>query len=409
MAVAGWAALLLVLVLRPLLTPEPTRNNVYLKVFAPAARHFIEQQPLYQPPPPHPAAPTKANGSNGESDFRFPVLAAALLVPFELCGDRLGSVLWRLLNLGVLLVGVLALFRTGFPLVHDRFTRSVVLLVVGGTSATSLNNGQANALVLGGLLLATAAAVSVRWWSAMLAVTASAAWKIYPVSFGLVLVALRPWLLARLLPALLAAALLPLLLQPPGYVWQQYQELWADLAREDRTHELARSYRDLRLLTAVLGLPLPAALFRSLQAVAGIAIALLCRELQRRGATRRQVLDHALSLTLCWCLLLGPATERATYALFGPVLAHGLVQVLRGIDRSSRSCWIAALALTTLDVIPVTRVQQAEHPWVRVPLPMAAAVATLALILRARHELQRLRGAVQPAGVGSQEWRMTRR
>src|ERR1041384_2073274 len=107
---AGWLVLLAVLVLRPLLEGDPGRNNVYLTVFAPAARAFAEQRELYR--------------GGGSEEFRFPPVAAALLVPFELCGDRLGSSLWRVLNWLVLLLGIRGTFRAAFPMGMTRGGRA---------------------------------------------------------------------------------------------------------------------------------------------------------------------------------------------------------------------------------------------------------------------------------------------
>jgi len=113
-----------------------------------------------------------------------------------------------------------------------------------------------------------------------------------------------------------------------------------------------------------------------------------------------------LSLTLCWCLLLGPATERATYALFGPVLAHGLLQSWRNGTARDRWWWAAALFLTLLDAIPVPRLQQAEHPWLRIPLPLATLVAAIALAMRAHRDLRGLTGQPRHPGLGSDQWPM---
>jgi hypothetical protein len=374
-AVAAWAVLLLAIVLRPLLTDDLAHNNVYLTVFAPAARDFAEQRDLYR---------------GGADEFRFPPLAAALLVPFELCGDRLGSSLWRLLNWLVLLAGIRSTFRCAFPFALSQGERAIVLLVCGVAGIGSLNIGQANALILGLLMLATTGTLrGLRAWP-MAAVSLCTAVKVYPFAYGLVLAALRPRLLPALLGSVLLMALLPFAVRAPDWVMDQYRVLFRALAEEDRTLDIARAYRDVRLLTAAFGAPMSELLFRGLQVVCGAAIPLLCLLLRRHGAGPVRVLDSAFSLTLCWFLLLGPATEQVTYVLLGPVLAWGLVQSWRAGVRSDKALWSIALALLLLSQLYVTRQTQRELPWVRIPLPLATVLAAVALL---RRDLTWLKGA----------------
>lgn len=359
--------LLLVLVLRPLLAADPTHNNVYLTVFAPAARAFAAQRDLY---------------SGGSDVFRFPPIAAALLLPFEMCGDRLGSSLWRVLNWAVLLLGIRAAFRSGFPFAHSRGERAVVLLVCGVAGIGSLNNGQANALILGLLLLATTGMLRGLQTKPMTAVSLCTAFKVYPLVYGLVLAALRPRLLPSLAAGVLLVLLLPFALRQPDWVMEQYRALIHALAGEDRTGDIASAYRDLRLVTAAFGAPMPDLLFRILQVSCGGAIPALCLLLRRNGASPIRVLESAFSLTMCWMLLLGPSTEHVTYVLLGPVLAWGLVQSTRAGTRANKALWYAALALMLLAMVPVDRETQRKLSLVRIPLPLATLLAVLALTVR---------------------------
>jgi hypothetical protein len=365
---AGWLLLLSVLVLRPLCEGDPTRNNVYLTVFAPAARAFAEQRELYR--------------GGGSEEFRFPPVAAALLVPFELCGDRLGSSLWRVLNWLVLLLGIRATFRAAFPMAMTRGERAVVLLVCGTAGIGSLNNGQANALILGLLLLATTAVLRGLRARPMAAVSLCAALKVYPLAYGMVLGALRPRLLPALAGFVALAVLLPFALRAPDWVVDQYRVLIHALAQEDRTGDIARAYRDLRLIPAAFGAPMPEAWFQLLQVVCGAAIPALCLLLRWRGAAPMRVVESAFSLTLCWMLLLGPSTEQVTYVLFGPVLAWGLVRAFRARAPAGRALWGSALGLLLLSQIYVDRDTQRSMPWVRIPLPLATLLATGALVAR---------------------------
>jgi hypothetical protein len=368
-AVAGGIAL------RFLLASDPARNNVYLKVFAPAAQAFVDGAPLY--------APT--------GGFRYPPLCAALLLPFAASGDVLGSILWRALNLLLLWLGVRAVFRAGWPQPLGSRERGVFLLLLLLATVVSLNNGQPNVLILGLALLATAGVLRGDAAAPAAAVTGGTVCKVYPLAYGLVLATLRPRLLAWLLPMTVLVVALPFLLQSPDYVQQQYRELFTLLRAEDRTDDLANAYRDLRLLAAAAGWTMPEVLFRVLQVTGGLAIVAVCWSLRRRAVAMARVLEYAFSLTMCYFMLLGPATEKATYALLGPTLAWPLLVAWRQRDRGALLLWGAANLLVVLGHVaePHDRAVQAAHPWLRCFLPAAALLATVALAWRAVADLRR--------------------
>lgn len=365
-----WAALLLVLTLRPLLARDPARNNIYLKVFAPAAEAFAGQQDLYRE----------------DSGFRYPPLCAAALVPLTWLGDRWGSVLWRWLNLGVLLTGVLATFRAGLPVRLGPGERAAFLLLLAPSAVTSLNDGQTNGLLLGLLLHGVVAAMRGRGPAAGATLAGGTVIKVYPLALGLLLGVLQP---RRVLPWLALALVvlfgLPFLLQEPGWVWGQHRALVELLAAEDRTQDLANAYRDLRLVTAAMGMPMGDGPFRALGGLAGLGIAVLCWSGRRRGWSMPFTHQLAFSLTMCWFMLLGPSTEKATYILLGPTLAWGLLAAMRARSAGGIAPWTTANALVLVAhaVSQTPRSWQAEWPLLRTPLPWAALLATAALLAQA--------------------------
>ncbi len=376
----GRAALLLVLVgiaVRLLVAADPHKQNVYLKVFAPAAEAFAAGRDLYAL----------------EGGYRYPPLAAALVVPFAWCGPLLGSILWRLgLWLGCV-AGLASAFRCGFPFSPTSRERGVFLLLLLPSLTVSLNNGQPNVLIVGWSLLASTAFLRRSDGSAAWAVTGSTVFKVYPLAYGLVLATLRPRLLWWLVLAVAIAGALPFALQDVSYVRGQYGALVELLQHEDRTGDLADAYRDLRLLGAAAGLPIPAALWLPLQATGGAAIVVAGWRLRRRGCADLRVLDTAFALTSCWFLLLGPATEKATYVLLAPAVLWALQAAWRGPARGPRLWWGAVNLLFFLDhVLPGPgRDFQAAHPWVRCALPLAALLAAIGFAARAVADLRCLR------------------
>jgi len=362
---------------RLLFAADLGRQNVYLKVFVPAAEAFASGQDLYV----------------DRDAFRYPPLAAAAFVPFAACGPLLGSILWRLFLWLLFLLALRATFRAGFPMRLTSRERGLFLFGVLPMALANFNMGQPNLLVLTGLLWATVRVQGGGTVAPSAAVVGATAIKVYPLAHGLVLAALRPRLLWWLLPLLAASLLLPFLLQDPAYVWRQYGALFELLRNEDRTlpDSTAFAYRDLRLLVTAVGGDLPQHVFRVLQVLGGGGIVLLCWLLRRRGVGEARLLDHAYALTMCWFMLLGPSTEKVTYVLVAPTLMWGALEAWRVGGRGARWLWAATVALFLVDQIlpPPSRSAMLAHPWLRCASPAAAALTASLLLGRAATELRR--------------------
>jgi hypothetical protein len=380
--IAGHAAFVLLLLgvaIRLLVEADPQRQNVYLKVFARAGEAFAAGQPLYEL----------------EHGFRYPPIAAALFAPFTWLGPRFGSIAWRLAGAALLWFGVQASLRRGLPRHYTRRERGLFWLLLVPALIGSVNNGQPNALVLGLLLWATAAAWRGQPQRSGLLVAATAALKVYPLAQGLLLGVLRPRLLIGLAVGSALAAALPFVLQDPDYVAGQYRALVDLLRVEDRSTDPANAYRDLRLLLLAAGWHLPTAWFLPLQALSGAALAGLCLWLQRRKVADDVIFSGAFALMVCWFMLFGPATERVTYCLLAPALIWPVLDR----NRPRWRVWVVLNALYLLDhVLAPSRNFQAAHVWSRCPLP-ALALATASLWVVELVQAGR-RSAARPNALG---------
>ena len=362
MALGAWFALALGITLRLVFAADLARQNVFLKVFVPAAEAFQARLPLY------------AEGSG----FRYPPACAWMLGAFEAMGPLLGSIAWRLCNMAVLLAGVRACLRVGLPAQLRSGERAFLLALTALLGIGGLNNGQANALMLGCILFAAAGALELRR-------TAPAGWvafatsiKVYPFAFGMVLAVLRPrhWWTHAL--GLAAVAALPYAIAPASYVTEQYVALVQELAHEDRTGDLANAYRDLRLVMAAVGQEMPPLLFVALQGLGGLAIAVGALWMRRRDEVA--AFAFATSATLCWMLLLGPSTEKVTYHLLAIPLAWQTILAWR-LRARGRLCLLGlALLLVLVDsVYAPSRELQAAQPWLRCFSPWAALLVAVDL------------------------------
>jgi hypothetical protein len=271
----------------------------------------------------------------GLDQFRYSPAAAAFFAPWSLLPDGPGGVLWRLLNIGVFLAGLSTfcrIVRPGVPL-------SVAALLSLPLALGSINNGQANPLAAGLILLAVAAFAEERWWLAAGAVVAATAFKGYPLAVGLLLCVAAPRPFAPRLAACVAVWLaLPFALQTPEYVAGQYGGWWFRLVCDDRsTWPLDRGYHDLRTLLRAMGVAMPTPVWKAIQAAAGLACALGVGFGAWRGWGRRRLAVAAGVLGMVWMTLLGPATETCTWVLFAPAVAWAAWAV------RERSAWERAV------------------------------------------------------------------
>ncbi len=336
-AVVCWAVVVAGIGVKALAAPH--FQSCY-PIFAHAARSWQAGLDLYSPDR-RPA---------GLDCYRYSPLVTALLTPLTLVPDRLGGVLWRLLNAGVLLAGLAWCCRVGLPRRFSPTRQAVLFLLVLPLALGNLNNGQANPLVLGLVLACGAAAATGRWNAATLLITLACFLKLYPIAVALLLVAVYPRPLAgRLALALGVGALLPFVMQSPDYVARQYGG-WLDYLRGDDRSVLSveRCYRDFQLLCRVWLVPLSTTAYRVLQVVVGAALAVACVAARRAGWPRGRLLGFLLGLGTCWMTVFGPATESCTYLLATPALGWALLEAGEpGAPRWARS-WLAATYLVFL-------------------------------------------------------------
>jgi hypothetical protein len=328
LAVAAWVLVVLVVCGRGLALPHS--HSLY-PIFATAAHNWRAGEPLYDP----------AHQAAAHLDaFRYSPLVAALLTPLAAMPERLGNVLWRLLNAGVFLAGLAWWCRAVLPRSLSRDQRALLFLLVLPLCVGNLNNGQSNPLVLGFILAAVAAVAEERWNLAAACLAGACLFKLYPVAVGLLLVVVYPrQFTVRLLLALAAGLALPFLLQRPGYVAGEYACWFEYLRGDDRSaFPLELTYRDLQLLSRLSFGPMGPRLYLAVQLLAGAGMAVLCLVGRLASWPERKLLTLLVGLGCCWMTVFGPATESCTYVLLAPTLAWSLLAAWLG----ERPRWLRA-------------------------------------------------------------------
>lgn len=291
-------------------------HSVY-PILADAARSIQMGSEVYWP----------YNGLTNHDVYRYSPTVAQILAPIGMLPDRLASVLWLALN-GISLLVVCHLWtRHCAPFALQPAQKAAFLITVFVVALGSLNNSQTNPIVTALLLGAAAGVCTERWTVTACCIAIATLFKVYPLSFGLVLLLIFPRQFMFRLPAALALGLLlPFFFHAPEYVLRQYDH-WIDLvsADERKLGPLSNCYRDLWLAVRLFHLPISPLAYAVLQGIGALAVAGACLVARVSGLRTRELVGLSLNLCILWMILLGPATESSTYTILGPALGWAIV------------------------------------------------------------------------------------
>ena len=325
---ALWIALVLGVLIRSLLKPG---SGTVFPIFHTTGGRWLHGENLY----------------SGGTDYLYSPLVAALFSPFALMPFWLANIVWRLGVVATYLAGVRAWLRDGTAKIPAK-NHPLVFLILLPLSIGSINNAQANPLVVAFVMLAIIATRSARWAVGALCIGVIAYLKIYPLAAGLLLCVIFPrqfsW---RLCAVLLAFGALSFVLQKPGYVAEQYQNWIATRRVDERHYDVMNRPRDLWTLLTACGIELNLRLYFFIQLLGGGVIAALCFLGRLKKWSDDRLLTLIFTLVCCWMLLLGPATESSTYILLAPAVSLALVEAFsRPFPQWMRA--LIALVLTIL-------------------------------------------------------------
>ena len=329
-ALVIWAAILLTISVRVIM--RPASRSVY-PIFSGSAQLWWSGMDLYEPDRP----------KTVQGGYRYSPTFAILLTPFAVLPGGAGGVLWRLVSAAGLLGALAWLARSvlPWPVARDPFAWLTLLCLP--LSVQSFNNGQANVIVIAAMLATVAAVKEQRWNLASALMALAFVCKVYPLALGLLLIVLYPrQLWWRITLGIIASLFVPLVMQEPGYVIDQYGKWFALLRADDRTTAAPEDmHRDLWLLVDIYGIPLSRQAYQLLQIVGGIGVAGLLWWRQRHGWTERALLTSTLALAVTWMLTLGPVVESSTFTLLAPSFACSMVAALQGGPWKRRNLLLA--------------------------------------------------------------------
>ncbi|MBI3821195.1 MAG: DUF2029 domain-containing protein [Planctomycetes bacterium] len=362
-----WAVLCLGICVR--VYREPTRQTVWHDYGA-AGRAWVHGTDAYN-----------LDRDDGQviptmSGFRYAPVVSVLLAPFGVLPESAGAILWRLFSVGCLLAAFGWYLRAALPgcdVLADK-EKALLWLLLLPLSLASINNGQANVLLMALLLGGATATVKERWNVAAVLLAGACLLKIYPVAIALLLIVAYPRQLSwRFLAATMIGLVLPFLLQSPSYVWHQYEN-WLALVASDnrRDFDPTQGYRDFYLLlTRIIGISLTPKVYLGVQLAAGALVAGVGLLGKLRGWSAKYLVTTLLTLGCAWMVVFGPSIESCTYIQIAPALSWALIDANRpSCPRWSRYALWTVFALFAGSY--VTAWFKESRDWLYLAQPIAA-------------------------------------
>lgn len=338
-AFAVWALLLVGVAGRVL--AEPARSHTVVPIYLAAAQHWLAGEHLYRVAP-------------GMDIFRNPPWVAAAFVPLTVLPEKLVGLLWRGFGVAAFLLGLRAWLRDGLPRPLSAGETGAVFALAALPAIPSLNNGQTNLLLIGGLLFGAARASRGQFRAAGGWLALAAGLKVYPVAVALLISLARRRALPTFLAGCVGFAALPFLAPSPGYVLDEYREFVHSVRADDRAFaDPGRAPQDLYFVCRAWGRPPLRAVYLGLKLLTAAGMAGLVLLVARRDP--RAAVPLAFGLGCGWVTVLGPATEPHTYVVLGPAAAVALVLAWR--PRLFAGCLQLSLAACghALLVFPLVR------------------------------------------------------
>ena len=309
-----WGIFLLSLTIRNILRPNDVGDTgVYLA----GARHWIEGVALYT--------------YEQNIGFVYSPFAAICYTPLTLVPPFVARTLWQFFSAAILLIGFAGICKYGpFPGINGRLLAAGLVLLLP-LSMHNFVESQANALVIGFMMIAVTAVSLERWMLAAIAIGIAVYWKVYPIVVAMLFILIAPTQMTwRLLLVFLMMALIPFACQKASYVLEQYQLWYATRIQDNRlNYPLKIAPLDLwYLLVRRARLPISETAYQIFRVLSGAAIAWFCIVGRLRKWPSERILGGMFSFVCAWIILFGPASENETYLLLAPAIVLGVLESL---------------------------------------------------------------------------------
>lgn len=345
-ALALWACLAVVVCVKT--AWHDNQHSVYPQ-FAASSHHWWGDKSLYAD-----YGPTEHIDG-----YRYSPAFAVAFTPLAYLPARLGTMLWNVASIALLLWALHVFVRDVLPGEWTARREGVFLSLALAGSAIGIWSGQSNAVITASILLALAGIARERWWTASALLAVAVFIKIWPLAIVMLLVAFWPLKLTwRFAVVCAVLALVPFLTRPPSVVVWQYHEWYAGLTGPLQGRW--GGYRDAWTIWEQFCKPNAPNrhIYMAMQLVGAIGVFGWCCWQYRRLKGLAQpghLLVLIFSIWASWQLFLGPGTEQLTYGIIAPSAAWGVMVSFA----EKRMRWLTATACAMLALLPSGDIEKA--------------------------------------------------
>ena len=261
LSIIGWGGVSVYIIIFIILNPN---RNTITPMYWDASTHWLEGTALYF-----------RKGIDVNSGFCYFPHAAILNIPFALVPFTLAEVIWRILNIGLLIYGCFCIAEfVNFDKRNISFFLISVFTIV--VSYDSMRNGQLNLILVSILCIITDSIKNEKYNSAIFLCILGGALKPYLFIPLLLLCGVFPRkCILPTIVGLILFALFPYFFQNYNYVSNQYNDYWILLGKRNAMG-IARGYSDLFGLLRALGLNINVIIQTSISVLIGGLIYLCC-------------------------------------------------------------------------------------------------------------------------------------
>lgn len=298
----------------------------------------------------------------GYDGFIYLPTFAVLFTPFTWLGRDGADIAWRLGSAVLLAYSLERAVRCLLPDLRPLrrlFVLGGVMFLMLPAGVVSLRYGQATTMLYAMMLLGTVAIAETKWWTA--AIWLALAFAVKPLAIVLLLLvgALYPKLSWRLLVALIAILLVPLI-QPDPWQAAHLYRLGIDKVLSAGDPLDTRRWSDITGLLNRFGVTVSDRLLTELRVFFAL-VTLGVAAYVRRHASRVDAAFDILALSVVYLMLMCPRTEGQTYLMLGSTLGLYVAVLWHRDGRVGAAWWLSAIALGYLGI--AIAFHQLEHWW----------------------------------------------
>ena len=299
--------------------------------------------------------------------------SAILQIPFAILPYTLTEIIWRILNISLLIWACYSLARLWKSYLPINLSFFVISLFTLPLSYDALRNGQINILLAIIICFVTYSLVKEKYKTAVILCFIGLALKPYMIIPLILVLGVYPkrtfW---TAVICAIVFVLSPFAFQSPQYVLQQYKTCFLAFQTQNLAG-LNIGYSNIFGLRKVVGLTISETAVTIISVFAGLIIYIYSLIYLKRA---KNYIAPAIMMTLgiTFILLFGPKTEFNTYCIAGPFMGFLVVGGLlykRWIYVSvSLTCWIIMFSANALHKI-ITPHVNIGNSW---PAPLAFAI-----------------------------------